>query len=108
MIPFSDESSNPNQNCVKTPLICNQTILVVKNVVQKFLGRKHFWLKNFWVKKFFRSTKFGVKKIFGSKKFWVIKIFEIKKCWIRNSFSFGKKTGRVNPRWRIYDPPFPK
>ena len=48
--------------------------------------------------------KFLGQKNIGSKKFWVIKIFEIKKCLIRNFFRL-KKTGRVNPGWRIYVPP---
>ena len=52
------------------------------------MGAKKIWVKKFWVKNF-----------------WVLKIFGIKKMFDPKFFSFEKKTGRVNPRWRIYDPP---
>ena len=55
------------------------------------MGQRIFGSKNFWVKKFL-----------GHKNFWDKKMLDPK------FFSFEKKTGRVNPRWRIYDPPPPK
>ena len=59
---------------------------------KKNLGKKSFGSKNFWVEKFL-----------GHKNFWDKKMLDPK------FFSFEKKTGRVNPRWRIYDPlPPPK
>ena len=60
---------------------------------KKILGQKSFWVKKkFWVKKYFGS------KIFGQKKFW-------SKKFGSEFFFCLKKTGRVNPRGRIYDPP---
>ena len=45
------------------------------------MGQKIFWVKNFWAKEI-QSKRFG-----------------------SEIFLFKKKFGRVNPRWRIYDPP---
>ena len=52
--------------------------------------------------------KNSVKKISGPKKFWgkkiLSKIFFL--IYFNPKFVLCKeKTGRVNPRWRIYDPP---
>ena len=86
-----------------------------------FFWSKKFWgQKNFWVKIFLSKTIFGSKSFFGSKKilgriffvkhFWVKNIlwvknnFGVKKICIWNYFCL-KKTGRVNPMGRIYDPP---
>ena len=80
--------------------------------------KKTFWVKKiFWVKRNL-GKKFGGQKNFGSKFFSVIKIlgkkiFWVKKFWAKKvwskdldlKFFLSKKTGRVNPRWRIYDPP---
>ena len=60
--------------------------------IEKNFVSKKFWVKIFWVKNFFGSKKCWVKKKFGQK------------IWTRN-FICLKKTGRVNPRGRIYDPP---
>ena len=57
---------------------------------EKFLGRKNFWVKNFLVKKKLASKIFLGQKELGPKKF------------------LSKKTGRVNPRGRIYDSPPPQ
>ena len=91
--------------------------ILVKNFGQKFFASKYFL-----VKKIFGSKKFLGQKIFGSKSFcqskifWVIKIlgkkiFWVKKFWAKKvwskdldpEFFLSKKTGRVKPRWRIYD-----
>ena len=61
-----------------------------------FFESKKFWSKNFDSKKFLVQKNFWIKKI-GSKKILGKKNFWIKKIWVR-------KTGRVNPRGRIYDP----
>ena len=58
------------------------------------MGQKKFGSKKFWVKKFW------VIKILGKKKIWS-KRFGSEICWF-------KKTGRVNPRGRIYDSPPPE
>ena len=60
-----------------------------------------FWVKKFWVRKKFGSKNFLGKKCLGSKKFWV------KNVWVPIFFSL-KKTGRVNPRGRIYESPPPE
>ena len=70
--------------------------------------------KIFWVTKFLGSKnvlvkKNSVKKISGPKKFWGKKILSQKNFGLIDlnpKFVLSKeKTGRVNPRWRIYDPP---
>ena len=74
----------------------SKKFLVQKNLGQQsFLGRKNFWVKNFLVKKKFVIKNFLVKK-FGIKKFLGQKQLGPKKF-------LSKKTGRVNPRGRIYD-----
>ena len=53
------------------------------------------------------SIKFCVKTFLGKKTFWVKKIFG-QKLWSKrpgSDFFCFEKTGRVNPRWRIYDLP---
>ena len=54
-------------------------------------------------------SKNSVKKISGPKKFWGKKILSQKNfgliVWIPKFVLSKEKTGRVNPRWRIYDPP---
>ena len=61
------------------------------------LGKKKFGSKNFWVKKFLGQKNFGVKKL--SQKYFGLIVLNPK-------FVLSKEeTGRVNPRWRIYDPP---
>ena len=73
--------------------ICAKIFLGQKILGQeKFLGRKNFWVKNFLVKKKLASKIFLGQKELGPKKF------------------LSKKTGRVNPRGRIYDsfPPPPR
>ena len=67
--------------------------------VRKFFGSKNIWVKKNWGKKSFGSKNFWVEKFLGHKNFWDKKMLDPK------FFSFEKKTGRVNPRWRIYDPP---
>ena len=54
---------------------------------KQILGRKNFWVKNFLVKKNLASKNFLGQKELGPKNF------------------LSKKTGRVNPRGRIYDSP---
>ena len=48
-------------------------------------------------------------KILGSKKILGQKNFGSKKFWSKKDLDpkifLSKKRGRVNPRWRIYDPP---
>ena len=58
--------------------------------------------KKNWGKKIFGSKNFWVEKFLGHKNFWDKKMLDPK------FFSFEKKTGRVNPRGRIYAPPPPK
>ena len=54
---------------------------------KNFLGRKNFGVKNFWLKKNLASKILLGQKELGPKKI------------------LSKKTGRVNPRGRIYDYP---
>ena len=65
--------------------------------------------KSFGFKKCFGKKKISVKKISGPKKFWGKKILSQKNFGLIDlnpKFVLSKeKTGRVNPRWRIYDPP---
>ena len=58
-----------------------------------------FWVsKNFWIQNFLVKKNFGIKKVLGPK------IFDRKD--LGPKFVLLKKnTGRVNPMWRIYDPP---
>ena len=78
--------------------------------LEKLLGQKQISQKIFWIKKYLGKKNWG-KKSFGSKNFWVEKFLGHKNFWDKKMldpkfFSFEKKkTGRVNPRWRIYDPP---
>ena len=69
------------------------------------MGKKTFGLKKCIGK------KKSVKKISGPKKFWGKK-YCLKKFFLiyfNPKFVLCKeKTGRVNPRWRIYDPPPPQ
>ena len=51
------------------------------------MGKKIIWVKKILGKKNIGSKNFGMKKMLDPKKFCL------------------KKTGRVNPRWRIYYPP---
>ena len=53
--------------------------------------------KNFWLKKIFGSKRLGQNKILGKKKFGSKRF--------GSDFFVWKKTGRVNPRGRISDPP---
>ena len=62
------------------------TFFSQKILVKKFLGQNNFLIKKIWVK-----------KILGKE------IFLIKTIWVW--FFLSKKTGRVNPRGRIYNPP---
>ena len=68
------------------------------------MGKKTFGLKKCFGKKKIRSKKFlgqknlGIKKLVSQKNFGLIDL--------NPKFVLSKeKTGRVNPRWRIYDPP---
>ena len=92
---------------------------------KKFLVQKIIYGTNFWVKKFLSKKNFGLKndllkKTFGQKNFLVKKISWSKNFWGKKNIvskNFGlidlnpkfvlskEKTGRVNPRWRMYDPP---
>ena len=58
------------------------------------------------------KRKFSVKKLLGQKNFGVKKILSQKNFGLTDlnpKFVLSKeKTGRVNPRWRIYDPPPPE
>ena len=56
-------------------------------------GKKILWVKKIGSKRFLGQKRFWVKKKFGSKRF----VSEIIFAW--------KKTCRVNPMGRIYDPP---
>ena len=72
--------------------------------MSKKIFEKFFWVKNFFVSTLFLGQKnFGSKKFLGRKNFWLEKRFWVKKIWVRNFFVL--KTGRVNPRGRIYDFP---
>ena len=51
------------------------------------MGKKKIWVKKILGKKNIGSKNFGMKKMLDPKKFCL------------------KKTGRVNPGWRIYAPP---
>ena len=66
---------------------------------QKIFGlKKCFGKKSFCSKKFLGQKKFGVKKILSQKNFGLIDLDP--------KFVLSKeKTRRVNPKWRIYDPP---
>ena len=76
-----------------------EKLLVKKCFVKKnILSKKILGQKKFWVKKNFGSKNILGKKVFGMKKIL------LKKIWIRNIICL-EKTGRVNPRGRIYDPP---
>ena len=67
------------------------------------MGKKFFGIKKCFGKKKIRSKKFLGQKNFGVKKYYLKKFFLI---YFNPKFVFCKeKTGRVNPRWRIYDPP---
>ena len=67
------------------------------------MGKKTFGLKKCFGKKKIRSKKFLGQKNFGVKKYCLKKFFLI---YFNPKFVLCKeKTGRVNPRWRIYDPP---
>ena len=65
----------------------------------KIVGlKKCFGKENFSAKKFLNQKNFRVKKILSQKNFGLIDL--------NPKFVLSKeKTGRVNPRWRIYDPP---
>ena len=84
-------------------------------VKKAFWVKKIFWVKRNLGKKFGGQTNFGSKffsviKILGKKIFWVKK-FWAKKVWSKDldlKFFLSKKTGRVKPRWRIYDSPPPR
>ena len=54
-------------------------------------------------KKIFDQKKFWGKGFSGQKKINIKKNVWVKKIWVRNFFVL--KTGRVNPRGRIYDFP---
>ena len=86
-----------NKNVLVKKLFRSKNILGQKNffghtffsqkiLVKKFLGQNNFLIKKIWVK-----------KILGKE------IFLIKTIWVW--FFLSKKTGRVNPRGRIYNPP---
>ena len=61
--------------------------------------------KTLWLKKCFGKKKIWSKKISGPKKFWG-KIFFFGLIDLNPKFVLSKeKTGRVDPRWKIYDPP---
>ena len=69
--------------------------------------KKNFGQKKFWIKKI-ESKIFWVIKILGQKIFWVKKFWDEKNVVQKDlnpKLFLSKKTGRVNPRWRIYDPP---
>ena len=68
---------------------------------RKNLGKKIFGSKKFWVKNCLGHKNFGSKKIFWVKKFWDEKNLGQKDL----DPNFFCLKGRVNPRWRIYDPP---
>ena len=71
--------------------MCQKKILCQKNVwVKKVFRSKKFWGKNFLVKKKLASKKFLGQKELGPKNF------------------LSEKTGRVNPRGRIYVSPPPE
>ena len=76
---------------------------------KKSSGQKNFRVKKIWGKKIWGKKNldqnFLVINILG-KKFLGKKIL-FKKIWIR-IFFMSKKTGRVNPRLRIYAPPPPR
>ena len=66
-------------------------------MVKKIFGSKKIWVKNFLGH-----------KILGQKIFWVKKFRDEKNFGQKDlnpKLFLSKKTGRVNPRWRIYDPP---
>ena len=67
------------------------------------MGKKTFGLKKCFDKKKIWSKKFLAQKNFGVKKYCLKFFFLI---YFKPKFVLCKeKTGRVNPRWRIYDPP---
>ena len=90
----------------KKKILGQKNCVSKKNWIKRFFG-----LINVWVKKILNQKKVGVKnflghKNFGSKNilgknFWFKKNL-VKKIWIQTLFCLK---GRVNPRWRIYDPP---
>ena len=104
-------------------LVQKNNCIIEKIEVNKFLGQNILDSKRFYVKKILGQKNIWVKKILGQIKFWVKKILGqkflghkdfgsnnilgqknlVKKIWVR--FFLSQKTGRVNPRGRIYGPP---
>ena len=62
------------------------------------MGSKKFFVKKVSVKKFSWPKKFWGKKILSKINFGLID-------WNPKFVLSKEKTGRVNPRWRIYDTP---
>ena len=84
------------KNCLVKKILGQNNFLGQKTFwFEKIFGSKIFWVKKFWVRKKFGSKNFLGKKCLGSKKFG-------SKRFGSEFFFLLKKTGRVNPRGRIY------